>query len=157
MRVHPTHITSVWSQCCECIFSFRHYLWGVLFGNWKSEADIKFDQSYCNVFSWSLSFVSWPINIKKLLQILLCGYNWELCKVLYNCYSLLVGMRWHQWKNCCSKWWTLSSVSCWLWSIHIGMSDTLTTRSTQGVTACKEPWGVLVRKVCIFWNVYCGM
>jgi hypothetical protein len=121
----------------------------------------------CNVFSWSfLSFTSWPINIKQLLQILVCGCNWELCKVLYNCYSLLVGMRWHQWRNCCSKWQAPSSISCWVWSIHIGTPDTLTTRSpltpdwgrsTQGVRACKEPWGVLVRKVCILSNVYCGL
>jgi hypothetical protein len=105
MRVHtPPHITSVWSQCCECVCSFRNYLCG-MFGTWKSETDIKFEQSYYNVFSWSfLNFMSWPINIKQLLQILVCEYNWELCKVLYNCYSLLVGMRWHQWRNCCSKW-----------------------------------------------------
>jgi hypothetical protein len=123
----PTHITSVWSRCCECIFSFRNYLWDMLFGNGKSEADIKFEQSYCNIFSWSfLSFMSGPISIKKLLLILVCGYNWE--GFIY-CYSVLVGMRWHQWRNCCSKWRTPSSVSRWVWSIHIGTSDMLSTRS----------------------------
>jgi hypothetical protein len=97
---------------------------------WKSEADVKFEQSCCNLFSWRfLSFMSWAMNIKKWLQILVSGYNWELCKVLYNCYSLPVGRRWQQWRNCCSMWWTPSSVSCRVWSIPIGTSDTLSTRS----------------------------
>jgi hypothetical protein len=49
----PPPMSCVWSWCCECVCSFRNYLWGMSFGNWKSEADIKFEQSYCNVFSWS--------------------------------------------------------------------------------------------------------
>jgi hypothetical protein len=40
----------------------------MLFGGWRSEADIKFEQPYHNVFSWSfLSFMSRPINIKKII------------------------------------------------------------------------------------------
>jgi hypothetical protein len=128
MRVPPTHV-----MCVESVLWMRLFLQKLPVGYvvWKSEADIKFEQSCCNLFSWRfLSFMSWAINIRKLLQILVSGYNWELHKVLYNCYSLLVGRRWQQWRNCCSTWWTPSSVSCWVWSIPIGTSDTLTTRSS---------------------------